>query len=317
VIDLLRRLLAWLLGPRIDTDQPVPLPPPQWTEAPVTDDATPPADNVPTAPPAQPRVPPVSPRDDTPPPREDDTVPDKFTAKKPVIQSILSVFETGKPEGDYGAVAVLHDGAGISYGLHQVTDRAGQGLDEVVRRYIVADGARYADELAPYLPRLERDDTAAVDPDNLPAWVVDLMDLLSDAGRQDPVMQRVQDGVFDERYWQPAVDQCVEMQLELPLSWAVVYDSCIHSGPSGVGRIRRRFPEGPPSKGGDEQAWVVAYLAARYEWLSTHQNAAVRRSAQRILQLQGLVEAGNWQLDTPFTFGRPYSATITAGAPVA
>ena len=47
------------------------------------------------------------------------------------IKSIVSVFETGKAEGDPAAVVVLPDGAGISYGLHQATDRAGS-LDEIV-----------------------------------------------------------------------------------------------------------------------------------------------------------------------------------------
>ena len=302
-MNWLSDLCARLHGPPLVEAAPLPPPPlatahdPLWREVqlPVRPDDTP------TTPPALPRTQPPAPA------RVEVPVPDRYSPTKPTIQSILSVFETGKPEGDYGAIAVLRDGAGISYGLHQATDKA-DSLDEMVRRY-VARGGRYADALAPFVPRLERDDTAAVDPDDLPAWVVELMDLLVDAA-DDPVMQTVQDGVFDEKYWQPAVNHCDAMELALPLSWAVVYDTCIHSGPDGVGRIRKRFAESPPSGGGDEQAWVVAYLQARYEWLSTHQNAAVRHSAQRILQLQGLVAAGNWQLVTPFRFGSPYNATI-------
>jgi len=174
-------------------------------------------------------------------------------SKVHTIKAILSVFEAGTAVADYSAIAILKDGAGVSYGKHQATDGGGS-LDAIVQVYVDSCGP-LAGPLAPYLPRLARNETAGVDPDHLPQWVDDLVDLLRHAGR-DTVMQRAQDQVFDDRYWEPAVEQVLEMGLVDPLSWAVVYDTCIHSGPSGVWNIRKRFPGAPPSGGGCERAWT-------------------------------------------------------------
>jgi chitosanase len=220
-----------------------------------------------------------------------------------IIKMIINTFETGRPEGDYGAAALLHDNAGISYGRPQATDRGGN-LDAIVYRYLDLGGGEYGDKLRPYLDRLETDDTARVDPDRPPQWVKDLMKLLSAAG-EDPVMRQAQDQVFDEAYWVPAAQQAQAMGLELPLSWAVVYDSTIHSGPNDVPRIRRLFPEVPPSRGGDEKAWTRAYIAARYAWLASHPRHAVRLTVYRMRSLQALADADHWRLEPPVRLLKP------------
>lgn len=225
-----------------------------------------------------------------------------------IIKQIVNVFETGKAHGDYGLAVVLDDGAGISYGRSQATDGGGN-LDRIVYAYRDA-GGEYADALRPYLDRLANDASARVDPASLPEWTVDLMNLLAKAGRTDPIMQNVQDAIFDEAYWLPAVNQADEMQLELPLSLAVVYDSTIHSGPFGVARIRRMFPEMPPSRDGDERAWTTAYVRARYAWLANHPRYAVRQTVYRMRAFLQLIEDNNWNLEVPFTIPRP-RVTIT------
>lgn len=236
--------------------------------------------------------------------------------KKAVIQAVLSTFETGKPEGDYGAVNVLHDGAGISYGLHQATDGS-DTLDLIVMRYIDKSG-ELADVILPYFSMLDADETTTADPDDLSAWVNELMNLLRRAGHEDPLMQQAQDEIFDEEYWDPCIRLCTSMQLVLPLSWLIVYDTCIHSGPVGVGRIRRMrgFPEVPPSRGGDERGWTAAYARTRYNWLSnyTHNDPKrqerVRRTKRRVGILREMISDENWQLNTPILIGAPYRVTI-------
>ena len=52
--------------------------------------------------------------------------------------AIVSIFETGKPRGNYAALAVLNDGAGISYGIKQFTHRSGSLL-QVVEKYLATD----------------------------------------------------------------------------------------------------------------------------------------------------------------------------------
>ena len=55
--------------------------------------------------------------------------------------AIVNVFETGKPFGEFTAVAVLNDGAGISYGISQFTHRSGS-LAAVIERYPKPGGER-------------------------------------------------------------------------------------------------------------------------------------------------------------------------------
>lgn len=232
--------------------------------------------------------------------------------KKSVIQSILSVFETGRPEGDYGAVVILPDGAGISYGKHQATD-AGGNLDAILLRYLDLGGAR-GDELSPYLERLRHNETAAFTSlESSPKWVQDLAKLLQDLGRTDATMRRAQDKVFDEAYWRPCVDHCNAMELELPLSICLVYDTCIQSGSAAVSRMRRRFAQVPPSRGGDERTWALAYMRARRAWLANYGEPGhiVRRTVVRMDTLMKIAADDNWMLETPISIGAPYRVVIS------
>lgn len=225
------------------------------------------------------------------------------------IDRMLAVVETGKlPTPDaYGTATVLADGAGISYGLHQGTDRGGT-LDAIVMRYLDLGGA-FAEQFRAYLPRLAANETAALDPKALPRWCSDLMELLGRAARQDALMRRAQDEVFRERYALPAESQAASMGLSFPLSIAVVYDTCVQSGSDGVARIRSRFPEVPPARGGDERAWTAAYVRARRAWLAGYSSGnaghdeAVHRSVYRMDWFQAVIAAGNWRLCAPFKWG--------------
>lgn len=230
--------------------------------------------------------------------------------KKRIIQSILSVFETGKTEPDYGALVILDDGAGITYGKHQSTDRSGS-LDQIVLRYIDRGGL-FASALTPYVSKLAGNETVGADPKNpssWPSWLKELTDLLRRAG-SDPVMQKAQDDIFDEVYWTSAAAQAKDMKLVLPLSWLICYDSTIHSGSNGIARIRKMFPESPPSGGGDERDWAVAYLQARRSWLASHEKAILRDTVYRIDAILKMAEDGNWNLDTPIVIAKP-RATVT------
>ena len=196
-----------------------------------------------------------------------------FASSQNTIYSVLSVIETGKLEPDYGSAHVLADGAGITFGKHQSTDRS-DSLDAILWRYIDKGGSLSV-ELALYMPWLKENGTAGEDPGNLSERCQELIDVLHATGT-DPVMHEAQDFVFRERYWQPAISHALHMGLQLPLSMLVCYDTQIHSGngSGSIANIRKRFPEVPPSGGGDEKAWVRAYLEARREWLLTIPHAA-------------------------------------------
>ena len=221
-------------------------------------------------------------------------------AQKHAIDCILSVFETGKvpTPAAYQTCTILRDGAGISYGKHQATDNAGS-LDKIVAKYISA-GGKHAEALKPYVPRLAANETAKLNPAAPPDWAKALVSLLKEAGA-DPVMQKAQDEVFDENYWNPAVTHAKAIGLTTALGYAVVYDTCIHSGPGRVATHRAAFPQKSPANGGDEKEWIRAYVGARKVWLAGSSNALVQRTVYRMETFEGLMAAGNWSLATPFT----------------
>lgn len=217
------------------------------------------------------------------------------------IDCVLSIFETGRvpTKESYSTCTILADGAGISYGKHQCTDKAGS-LDAVVKSYILRGGL-HADELRAFVPLLESNASTKENPKG--PWsteVTSLVNLLKRAG-SDPAMQEAQDEVFDRDYFMPAVNHAKAIGLTQALSLLVVYDTCIHSGPRGVDNIRVRFPEKSPAKGGDEKAWVSAYIRARRAWLLGNSNPIVQKTVYRMDALDALVASGNWTLATPFT----------------
>lgn len=223
--------------------------------------------------------------------------PEQYTA----IQNILSVFETGRVRSDaaYSTVAVLADGAGFSYGIHQSTDRS-DTLDAVLLRYADLGGARAA-EARDLLARLAADESTTLEPgreSTWPRWARDAVTFLRELGA-DGVMRRAQDAVFEELYWAPAESQARAMGLGLALSYLVVYDTCVQSGPGGVARIRRMFGPLPPASGGDEREWTQAYVRARRSWLASYPNPVVQRTVYRMDAVQALIDAGNWDLRSP------------------
>lgn len=218
--------------------------------------------------------------------------------QKKVIDCVLSIFETGRVPSpqSYQTCAILTDGAGISYGKHQSTDRSGS-LDKIVDLYILK-GGKHAADLSQFTQKLSLNETAKVDPKAPPAWVKHLMGILKEAGK-DPVMQAAQDEVFDANYWLPSLGHSKALGLETALGHLVIYDTCIHSGSGGVAIIRARFPELPPAKGGDEKAWVQAYVTARRGWLAANKNPIVQKTVYRMDAFNEIIKAGNWDLNTP------------------
>lgn len=220
--------------------------------------------------------------------------------QKHAIDCVLSIFETGKIPSlkSYATCTILPDGAGISYGKHQATDRA-NSLDRIVKAYI-EKGGKHAGELSPYLARLAANETAAVDPKAPPSWAKELMAVLVTAGA-DPVMHKAQDEVFDQDYWKPAADLCAKMGIKTALGHLVIYDTCIHSGLGGVSTIRKTFPDAAPANGGSEHGYVKTYVNARRSWLANHAKPVVQKCVYRMDALLDIINSGNWQLEMPFT----------------
>jgi hypothetical protein len=136
-----------------------------------------------------------------------------------------------------------------------------------------------------------------------------LLSALRRAG-SEPAMQSAQKSTFERLYWRPARLSGELLKLRRPLSYAVLYDCAIQSGQPEidkplttgfVSRLRQRFPELPPSKGGGERVWVVALLRAREKFLLSLPEEVQQNSVYRVHVLQDLCDAEMWDLETPFS----------------
>jgi chitosanase len=207
--------------------------------------------------------------------------------QKSLLVRVLNVFETGKPDGDYGAIAIFSDGPHnirqITYGRSQTTEY--HNLRELVHDYVAANGM-FSEALRPFAERVGSVPLT----DN-----VEFKTLLRRAGREDPVMRQTQDRFFDKRYFRPAMRWAEENGFLLPLSALVIYDSFIHSG-SILWLIRMMFAESPPANNGDEKAWTRAYVNARHRWLGNHPRQVVRRTVYRTECFKREIARKNWDL---------------------
>jgi len=207
--------------------------------------------------------------------------------QKSTILRVINVFETGTPEGKYHSVVVMRDGINqsrqITYGRSQTTEQG--NLKTLIEMYINKAGL-FAALLIPYLPLIK---------------VVPLADdtpfktLLKTSAKKDPLMRQCQDEFFDELYYQPAEQFFKSNKFTLPLSMLVIYDSYIHSGVVPP-KLRQLFPERTPRNGGDEKAWVQAYVQTRHNWLANHGNKLLQKTIYRTQCFLDQIHADNWDL---------------------
>ena len=227
--------------------------------------------------------------------------------------AVVNIFETGRPFGQFAAIAVLDDGAGISYGINQFTHRSGS-LAGVVERYLELGGTagRYILENA--LPNLRRKE-----PFVIRAYAKN--ERVKKALRAAAVtreMRTAQLQIAFKRYLEPAIDQCVRVGLVTPLSLAVIYDSITHGSyerirdrvtmtPLGV-PPPRPYESGHPSldKEGSfprgatlafEKAWVAEYVRQRDRWLASIPRLNATRYRTRFFLNQ--IMLGSWELKLP------------------
>jgi len=209
--------------------------------------------------------------------------------QKKTAMAIINVFETGQVVGDYGKVTLLPGDPGhLTYGRSQTTLASGN-LFLLIKAYVAAEDAAFADQLEPFLERLERRDLT-LDHD------LTLRHLLREAG-EDPVMREAQDGFFDRVYWAPALRSAEFIGAETPLGTTVVYDGRIHGS---WHRLRDRTIErfGTLANLG-EQAWIGHYVQTRLDWLAGHSIAILRRTTYRMTTFQALIGDGKWELPLP------------------
>jgi len=222
--------------------------------------------------------------------------------QKRTIQSIVNVFETGSPSGDYARITVSSGDPGhLTYGRSQVT-LAGGNLAFLVRNYCDSPGATRSLELRPYLPRLDARDLTLDSDQQLHALLRE--------GANDEAMRRVQDEFFDRSFWDPALSAAEALAIESPLGIAVVYDSFIHGSWARLrdATLARAGLPTVASTAVDERAWIRAYITFRRDWLANHPNPLLRRAVYRMDTFIALAGSNNWTLALPL---EAHGVTIT------
>ncbi len=221
--------------------------------------------------------------------------------QKKAAQAIVNIFETGRIQGEYGQVTLLRNDSGhLTYGRAQTTLASGN-LYLLLKAYTERPEAQYAQQLRPYLERLEERDLR-LDHD------MSLRNLLREAG-DDPVMHTTQDQFFDQVYWAPSARATAALSITSALGAAVVYDSHIHGSWQRL-RDRTTANHGTPASIG-ERAWVGHYVAERRQWLGTHANTLLHRTVYRMDTFRQLMADDNWELRLPF---QVRSLTVTAAS---
>jgi chitosanase len=216
-----------------------------------------------------------------------------------IAKGIVNIFETGRLLGDYSSVVVAPNDRGhLTYGRSQTTLASGN-LYVLMSGYCSAPGAALAQQLSPYLPRLQSCDLTLDDD-------VDLRRLLEQAGA-DPAMRQAQDAFFDREYWQPATRRAIEAAVTTPLGVATIYDSTIHGNYVAIKTSADAVVPMPR----DENAWVRQYITLRRAWLASNSNPGLRPTVYRMEELRKLADAGNWGLEPPLVVR---GITITAAS---
>ncbi|HQY68763.1 MAG TPA: chitosanase [Pyrinomonadaceae bacterium] len=209
--------------------------------------------------------------------------------------AIVHIFETSKPFGDYSAVAVLNDGAGVSYGTSQFTHRSGSLLKVLNRfheicdqmgtgRLLVGYEKLLADRSTTSILRLSRDER--------------FKNGLRAAGKR-PEMQQAQREIAFEKYLKPAIDACEGSDFVTPMALAVVYDSINHGS---FARIRDLVTVPQPGNGSMkpiefEKEWITRYVRKRDAWLESVPRLAATDYRTDFFLAQ--IARGNWNLDLP------------------
>jgi chitosanase len=174
-----------------------------------------------------------------------------------------------------------------------------------VQRYCGTVGARFAGRLRAWLPALACR-SAAADREGK------LHNLLR-ASADDPVMRDLQDSLFDELYWQPALRAATRLGIRSPLGVAVVHDSWMR-GPWTP--LRDRALAGGNVAQVGEHEWVRRYVKLRRDWLATHPNALLRETVASMDAFRRLASEEAWALPLPLVVtGEELSLASLAAPP--
>ncbi len=223
-------------------------------------------------------------------------------ARKEVAMQLLSSAENSSLDwrAQYAYIQDIGDGRGYTAGVVGFCSGTGDMLNLVQRYQKLAPGNR----LAKYLPAL-RDVNGGDSHDGLdPGYPGDWK-----AAAGDRLFQQAQDAERDSMYFNPALTAAHQDGLR-PLGQFAYFDATVMHGADGLARLRKQAAAvaRPPSQGGDEVAYLSAFLDARVALMKSeeaHHNTTRLDTEQRVF-----LDQRNLDLTLPLSwkvYGTPFA----------
>jgi chitosanase len=222
--------------------------------------------------------------------------------RKEIALQLVSSAEnsTLKWRSQYGYIEDIGDGRGYTAGIVGFCS----GTSDMLALVTEYTRRKPGNKLARYLPALRTvdgsDSHAGLDPGYPAAWR---------AAAADPVFQKTQEDERDRMYFDPSVALATADRVRA-LGQFAYYDAAVMHGMSGLRSIRNAALKvaRTPKQGGDETAWLAAFLDARVKEMQTeeaHSDTTRVDTAQRVF-----LRNGNLDLNPPLTwkvYGDRYS----------
>ncbi|MER8187395.1 chitosanase [Kitasatospora sp. NPDC094015] len=214
---------------------------------------------------------------------------------KDIAQQLVSSAENSSLDwrAQYGYIEDIKDGRGYTGGLIGFTSGTHDML-ELVRHY---RDLKPDNPLVRYLPALVAVDGSASHQGLDPTFTADWA-----KAAQDPAFRRAQDDERDRSYFDPAVRQAKADGLRA-LGQFIYYDAIVMHGPGNdpvsFGGIRAAAMRKArtPAQGGDESAYLTAFLDARRAAMLTER--AHRDTSRVDTEQRWFLQAGNLDLAAP------------------
>jgi chitosanase len=242
-----------------------------------------------------------------------DTMPPGLAApaKKEIAARIISSAENSTLDWhtQYGAIEDLGDGNGYTAGIIGFCS----GTDDMLALVEAYTKAQPDNPLARYLPALRAvngtDSHEGLDPGFPDAWAL---------AARSPGFRSAQDKTRDELYFDPAVRLAKADGLGT-LGQFIYYDAMVLHGPGldahGFYGIRHAAMKKakPKAEGGDEKAYLNAFLDEGKAVMKTNLIIAQRDSSRIDTAQRVFLRSGNMALNPPLTW-QMYGETFRIGA---
>jgi chitosanase len=220
-----------------------------------------------------------------------------------VQDCLVSIFENSSLTIQYGFIGDIKDGNGFTAGRAGFTSKTGDMLELLLDYEQIAPNNLLTRYINPLKQVYGTADTASISTLQRD-WPL--------AAMQDPLFRMAQDRVNDRLYRQPAQQVGQDLGLQLPISYAAIYEAGIQHGYGdnydSITKIIERATKkigATPKEGVPELIWLNAFLEEREKDLRQPENQDYAptfiHAVDRVRAIQTILRARNYDLTQSIT----------------